>query len=331
MDTEKNKDIVVSFLYCTSSQALSLHEQRILLRLIEMAQCAITGIKLKDNLGKVEHGLWDKYVSMPISSIFERNMTHRDVISTLDKLSQRYIVIEDEQQWSKISLINSPKYNKYSGQMRFSVDNQLWDAFLDFSKGYRSFEMSRAMQLTSTYAVRLYLLMSGQKTPLYFSIERLKDILGIEPDKYKDTKGKHRIDHLEQRVLKPSQQQLNSTCPYSFTYEKIREVEGYQRSPVIGIRLYPVFLPDNRDTKLEQRKLLAQISLASIPDEALHYLRNFGFTEDEIRRNKPTLLAACEVLDLVELLSHVSGRARQAKNPKGYVVNAIKKAIKENL
>jgi hypothetical protein len=181
-----------------------------------------------------------------------------------------------------------------------------------------------AFKLSSSYAIRMYLLLSGQTAPIQLKTATIKQILGINPDKYT------RSDNFEMRVLVPSQQQLNEHCPYSFTFEKVRENADNNRSPVIGYRFFPVYLPSNRDAELEKRKLLSQISVAAIPDEALHYLHDLAFTEDEIKRNKPTLLAACELFDVVEFLSQVSGRARRAKNPKGYVINAIKKAIKEH-
>ena len=48
------------------------------------------------------------------------------------------------------------------------------------------------------------MLMSGQVYPLDISLENLKDRLGIPADKYKDKNGKDRIDHFEERVLKPA-------------------------------------------------------------------------------------------------------------------------------
>ena len=329
--TMENKDIIVSWLYCTAKQSLSLPEQRIVLRLIEHCHHFVaTGRLMKDNLCKIEHNLFDVIVCLHRTAVFERTTSFEEIKDTLIALSNKYLEIDNDEEWTKIDFITNPSYKKHSGILQFRVDNRFWDVLCDFSKGFRQLEIGTAMRLSSPYAIRMYMLMSGQKKPLYFSIEKLKNILGIAPDKYKYKHGKHRIDHLEQRVLKPCQQQLYATCPYSFTYTKVRENDSYLRSPVIGIRLFPVYLPSNRDSELEKRKLLSQISVAALPDEALHYLQDLGFTREEIQRNKPTLLAAQEALDLVEFLSEIVGRARVAKNPKGYIINAIKRKIKEN-
>ena len=53
-----NKDILTSFVYAWSRQKeMSLIEQRVVLRIIERASNAINGIKLKDNMRKLDVGL----------------------------------------------------------------------------------------------------------------------------------------------------------------------------------------------------------------------------------------------------------------------------------
>ena len=49
----------------------------------------------------------------------------------------------------------------------------------------------------------------------HLSLENLKDRLGIPADKYKDKNGKDRIDHFEERVLKPAKAARDESCPYT--------------------------------------------------------------------------------------------------------------------
>ena len=55
----KNKDVVVSWVYTWSKQQdMSIHEQRIVLRILEACQAELKGVKLKDYAGtkrKFEH------------------------------------------------------------------------------------------------------------------------------------------------------------------------------------------------------------------------------------------------------------------------------------
>lgn len=48
----KNKDVVVSWVYTWSKQQdMSIHEQRIVLRILEACQAELKGVKLKDYAG----------------------------------------------------------------------------------------------------------------------------------------------------------------------------------------------------------------------------------------------------------------------------------------
>ena len=66
----------------------------------------------------------------------------------------------------------------------FSVFNEIWDGMLNFSKGYRKYELITAMQFNSVYSMRFYELLSGQKRPLEFTFEQLREMLGVN-NKYK--------------------------------------------------------------------------------------------------------------------------------------------------
>lgn len=69
----QNKDVVVSWIYTWSKQQdMSIHEQRIVLRILEACQAELKGIKLKDYAGtkrKFEHGLWDVDAQMHVSDV----------------------------------------------------------------------------------------------------------------------------------------------------------------------------------------------------------------------------------------------------------------------
>ena len=51
---------------------MSIHEQRIVLRILESCQAELKGVKLKDYAGttrKFEHGLWDVDAQMHVSDV----------------------------------------------------------------------------------------------------------------------------------------------------------------------------------------------------------------------------------------------------------------------
>lgn len=90
----KNKDVVVSWVYTWSKQQdMSIHEQRIILRILEACQAELKGVKLKDYAGtkrKFEHGLWDVDAQMHVSDVIFSGRDYNEIIAALDSLAGRF-------------------------------------------------------------------------------------------------------------------------------------------------------------------------------------------------------------------------------------------------
>lgn len=330
-----NRDIVVSWIYVWSKQQeMSINEQRIILRILEFCQSELDGVRIKNNLRKIQHGLQDVNLKMFISDVFFSNYKPADIKQTLLKLRERSFVYEDttSDKWWACGFIEKPEINSRDGVMSFFVDNRLWDVFMNLTKGYRKFELNKALALPTSYSIRFYMFMSGQTRPLNISIDNLKERLGIPANMYKNRNGRDRIDHLEERVLKPAKAALDRCCPYTFSYIKVRENPRNGHSKVIGFRFYPRYQPQFRDDKLEMKclksKVTAYYQMSSRLYEYLYY--SCGFTSQEINRNKKTFTMAEEkIKDLIGELSALNEKSKNKKNPKGWIVNSIKGMMKD--
>ena len=111
-----------------------------------------------------------------------------------------------------------------------------WHA--EFSKGYRKYELVTAMQFNSVYSMRFYELLSGQKRPLEFTFEQLREMLCVN-DKYK------LVGDFKRWVLDIAKRELDESSPYSFNYIEVKEGRK-----VVGFKFFPTFNPDNKDAKL---------------------------------------------------------------------------------
>ena len=100
--------------------------------------------------------------------------------------------------------------------MKFEVDNELWNVFWIFTKGYREFELSKALALSTSYALRFYMLVSGQTKAIPMTIESFRKWLGIPEDKYIKKDGTYRIDNIEARIIKPAQKEHRWNLPILF-------------------------------------------------------------------------------------------------------------------
>ena len=218
-----NKDVVASFIYSWARQKdMSILEQRVVLRIIERASIKLKGIKLRDNMCKLDLGLKNVTITMPASAVlFNTKMKHKDIEQALYNLRGRTFEYKDNERYTVCGFINNATYVYGTGEITVEVDNKIWRVLTDFSEGFRRFELNKALALPTSYSLQFYMVLSGQERPFKLSIDDLKSWLGIAPDKYRKD-GKDRVDHIEDRILRPVKKLLDENCPYTFTYDKIR-------------------------------------------------------------------------------------------------------------
>jgi hypothetical protein len=308
---------------------MSILEQRVVLRIMEYASNHLKGIKLKDHLHKIDLGLFNVTITMPASDVlFNTKMKHHDIEKALYALRSRSFEYRDDNRYTVCGFINNATYVYRSGMITVEVDNRIWDVLSDFTLGFKRFELNKALALPTSSALQFYMIMSGQERPLRLSIAELKNWLGIPADKYtKD--GKDRIDHLEERVLRPVKRMLDDTCPYTFTYEKIRQNPSNCKSPVVGFELIPVYQEKFRDQELERVHLTAKVSLGFISPQVTNYMKHqMGFSKDNLNPHKELLIRAVKILpDIMKTLEDIQGRRRTKTGETkgiGWVIQAIR-------
>lgn len=322
MTKVNNKDVLQSYILTTAKYDYSVYEKRILYRLVEIAQCETQGLDFRKDCRKIEHDLWGLVtVTLPIASILanEDDKNYKKAKDALVSLSQKYIIYEDDEIWEKLNIVVLPQIQKRKSTFTFTLAPKIWDCILNFSKGYRKLELVTAMQFESVYAMRFYELLSEQKKPLEYNIEDLKSMFQIE-GKYKQ------INDFLKRVIEPAKKELDEKSPYSFTYAIIKEGRKYK-----SIRLFPVYQPENRDSDLEKKDLQKRVSLSwELEKNVSDYLKHgFNFTTAEIKQNIDLFKKAQkELKNFILFMSQVKPRANRANNPKGYLINAIKKELK---
>lgn len=317
-----NELAIQSYIFTTAKYDFNAYEKRIMYRLVEFAQDEIKGIMIRDNMHKITPTLFGREITMPVADILrnEKDQNYTIAKKAFRSLTQKGVEYEDDEIWQYTSIISSPKIDKIKGYVIFTVLDDIWRCLLDFTKGYRKYELVTAMQFKSVYSMRMYELMSGQKRPLEFTFEDLKMRFGVK-DKYK------LVGHFKTRVLDIAKKELDENSPYSFNYIEVKEGRK-----VVGFKFFPTFKPDNKDTELYATELRSKVSAsAQISREAYDYFRySFEFKADEISKNKKTIIEGeKKITDFIGFLSSLVGPSRTAKNRIGYVINAIKKKTAE--
>lgn len=314
-----NQDLIQSYIITSARYEFSVYEKRILYGIIQAFQSITNGKTLNKKYFIQKDLFGDFMMELPLSYCLrgEDDKNHTRAKDALRALENKKFEYEDDETWQLIRLIQSPEIKKGSDVFRFRLHHRIVEAMHDFSKGYSKYEFLTAMEFESTYAMRFYELLSGQKKPIDYNVDTLKTMFGLS-DKYKNN-GDFKI-----KVIDVAKEELDKKSPYSFTY-KIRN----KGKKIIGFTFYPVLIASNRDPVLEQKRLKKDVSIGwELQRITILYLReNFAFSDDEIKNNLDLFTVAENKLDLIYQLSTLKVGADKAKNPKGFVINAIKKML----
>lgn len=311
-----NKDIIQSYIMTTAKYDFSVDEKRILLRLVETWQSMIEGAKLK---GKINKTLFGHYtLEFPISYfVMEGQTNYNRIKDALRSLNEKKFEYEDENEWEIIRIIEMPRI-QHRENIQFTLNSKIVDCFLNFSKGYRKFELETSLMFSSVYSMRFYELFSGQKSPLVYTIDSLKEMFQLT-DKYQ------RAPDFLKYVVEPAKKELDNKSPFSFEYSVIKQGRKFH-----AIKFYPIAIPKNRDKEVEKKDLVKQVHLSGFLDRTeREYLKKLDFSDRQIKNNIDLFVEAKKNLDLVYELSLFIGKTREKKNPQGYIVNALKGKLKD--
>ena len=127
--------------------------------------------------------------------------------------------------------------------------------------------------------------------------------------------------------LETTKKELDEVSPYTFEYTPLKTGRK-----ITAIKFYPVYQPEHRDSDLEKHDLQKQTALSwSLAPEIRSYLKNsIEFSDKEIKNNLDLFISAQTLLpDFLNELAILKGKSREKKNPKGYIINAIKGKIKD--
>lgn len=340
--SELVKKTVFSYIVSSAKFKYNLTENRIKFALLDNLK-ALSGIP--NNLDIRNHKfrmhkpqdsrVWE--VEMPMSDILkymgseDTPKKNQAVIKKAAKSMQTKIIeVENTatgDYWGA-ALIMNVYISRGSGIMKFIVADWVMTALLDYTHGFREFELETMMKLNSPYAMRLYELVANQNTEesIPMNIETFRQWMGIKDGQYS------RSYDLRKWVLEPSKKELDANCPWSFEFTEVKENPSNKRSKVIRYLITPRHIIENENQTLYKQSLQSKVTARlQLSSQAYEYLRyNLGFEVDEINKNKKTFIEAEEKIpDFVGFLASLAGPSRLAEKPKAYIVGACRKKAAE--
>ncbi|WP_368506302.1 replication initiation protein [Bacillus cereus] len=133
------------------------------------------------------------------------------------ELLSKVIEIRAGEELIQVSWLSSAIYNRNKGTIDMRFDPLLKPFLLELSSKFTSYRLANVVKLKSTYAIRIYELLKQYEDlrERTISLENLRyylDAMDVYPNYAK----------FKQRVLKPSQKELNQKTDISFEFEEIK-------------------------------------------------------------------------------------------------------------
>lgn len=326
-----SKEVVESYIFSTVRHDFGIYSERLLLRLVELAQREINGLDFKGgtDLGKVSVGKWGyAEIVIPVKDILsgDEDTNYSKAKASVKGLMGKFLEYEDDSTYKATHILNDVDVDKIAGKMIINVNKNVWSAMLDFSKGFRKYELETATKLRGKYSLRIYKLVSKQTQPITYLIEDLRKMWGLT-DKYK------KVDDFVKNTIVAAKYELDRISPYSFDYvlnaAKSAEVnKGRKGRPAItSVTFFPIHRLNNESTDAVRKSVDPSMMLDR---EVSDLLRNkLGFDWQGIKANISLFDIASKEFDLFQFLQQIAPKALRAVNPQGYVINALKKHLNE--
>lgn len=308
-------DLIQSFVYTIGRSAMTLYEQRLMLKIVEYAQQETSGKIIKNSLYQWQHDYDNVLLAVPMRDILSDGSQHyARVLEAAHRLMRRTFTYKNSEtgDWFSTPIIYNVTHDAGSGIVSFYVARRIFDVILDFSKGFRQYNIEQAISLPSPYACRLFALMSGQTSPLTISVNDLKAMFGVE-EKYKQT-----ADFIK-KVIIPAQTALDNKGCTSFAFNRV-----YTGNKVTAITFHPI----RREVKTKEQEAAKIATSIYISRElSLYMMRVGGFSMRELGSHKVLLDEFSKIPSAYEILADVINRANTKGKSKGYVIAALRSEL----
>lgn len=319
-----NKEVLQSYILTTAKYDYTVYEKRILYRIVELLQAMTEGKKLNLRYNVQVTTLEDYDITMPISAVLadEKDENYTRIKNAFTSLQKKIIQYEDKKSWQSLNLLERPKIIKDGGNsvVSFRLSPLIAECFMDFSKGYRKYELATAMLFQSEYSMRFYELFSNQSKPINYGIDTLKEMFGIT-GKYKLT-----ADFLRY-VVEPAKKELDEKSPYTFIYKPLKTGRK-----ITSLQFIPIYQAEKENQVLKGKQLGKKMSTRFYlePTDKEYLMAQYRFTEKEIKNNCDLFEGLYQVLEkgeLIDKLADLRRFASETNNPKGYVIKSLKKLL----
>lgn len=310
-----SKYLIQSNNYTTIPNDFGIYAQRMLVLLAKAMQYRFENANLRT--GVVPYSEKKLEWRFNIADLNIGNGNNRQYIKRQLKNTLKAVIeIEKGESWRASTMFTDIDIPDNSGEFVVHLNERLWDIFVELSKGYKKYQIETAMQFSSAHALRLYQLFAGNQEPVTYGIAYLKKLFGVET-KYKLVK-----DFIAYCIEKPIQE-INEKAEYSVSYEAVYKTAGKGRPSIDAL----TFTIRPKAGQIQHAEIVRKYGLSMLPDKVkVKLIESYDFTKQGIKANAELLQQAYELMQqptLMEFLDTKRAKAMKAKNPQGWIINAI--------
>jgi plasmid replication initiation protein len=214
IENDKNLSVVQSnkLVEAHYKQEYTIQEQRTVLWLIGKIHKEDYVYHRKNELKTINISASDyaKLMDIPVSHVY------RDAIKIGRSLMDKVLSIEDEesQSWLLVHWVSSMEYK--NGMISVDIHPKLIPYLIELKGTFTSFKLENILYLNSSYAIKLYQLLSQYKTigKREITLENFRSMLGIS-----DIKTYERYNAIKEKILEISKREINAKTDISFSYK----------------------------------------------------------------------------------------------------------------
>lgn len=210
------------------------------------------------------------------------------------------------------------------------IEPEVWRLMLDFSQGFRAYELDVITRMKSKFAMKLYPYICRQKDPmaLTMTIDDCKHFLGVE-NKYKKT------NDFIQYCIKYAKKELDEMSPWTFDYELLKK-KGRGRPTINAIRFIPKHQLKFESEKKAASEITAPVLFGIYTKETRDIMiKKFGIEKEKLIAYGNLFQKASKVLDLNAFAVKMSleldkrrGSDKEVENPAGWFISTLTHRLK---
>lgn len=336
--------LTVSAINAATAEA-GVFAQRLIARLVELVNDAgaIDGMKFRPALGHAgedidvhDPGAWAvRTVRIQLRDVMLPGVDNKTTAKKAIKSLQQAVIDYTDKDprdgktfWRSFQFLGAVTIK--DGIIEAEVQPEVWRLAVDFSMGFRAYELGILLGLRSTFSMKLYPYLCRQKEPLVMSIEDCKKFLGVEK-KYRDTTAF--ID----KCIKPAKRELGDISPWAFDYELLRtkKAEGFGRPAITAIK----FIPKHQLHLDSDQAIAAQVAptLAGYYSRQSRDIMRNKFGIDNLPAYNHLFAQAAKVMNVDSFVVEMSlkmdklrGTKFEVKNPAGWFIDRLHREIDEH-